>query len=287
MSTWNGQRHIEAQIDSILAQRFDGRIDILIRDDGSEDETVKLIEAYGLSQINIIRGKNIGAKASFLEVIRLAQTIDADYYALADQDDVWLPEKINRAVSCMGNVDEPVLYCSSLRIVDEQLRFIRTHQHPGNKTFRSSMLQNFATGCTCVMNKPMLQKIHPPSHIEDIMMHDWWIANIAMSFGSVYYDEVSFIDYRQHAGNQIGVATGIQSFVRRWKKFTFSPRTPSRLTQMHALYSLYGNEFSIPCRNELISFIKHADSWTRRMRYLWLNCSNIDPLSALRFIIRI
>src|SRR5688572_15475624 len=115
MSTYQGERYIGEQLRSILVQLpADGRL--LIRDDGSVDGTVNEINLLSEPRIEIIRGENVGFARSFLLLMNAAPT-DADLYMLADQDDVWLPTKIQRAAHYVAKVTPttPTLYCSRLR----------------------------------------------------------------------------------------------------------------------------------------------------------------------------
>ena len=105
MSTYNGEKYLKEQIESLLAQTY-GNIEIYIRDDGSKDNTIKIIKNYKEKYNNIVlkEGKNIGFINSFFELLNLCN--DADYYAYCDQDDVWMNDKIERAVKFLGKTDE-------------------------------------------------------------------------------------------------------------------------------------------------------------------------------------
>jgi glycosyltransferase involved in cell wall biosynthesis len=287
MSTWNGHHHLRAQVESILAQRIDGRVDVLVRDDGSEDETVRMLEEYQSERVTVIRGQNLGAKASFLELVRVAQGVDADHYALADQDDVWLPGKLERAVSRIPSPATPALYCSSLRLVDEDLRFIRPFRHSGNGSFGSVLVGNVATGCTCVMTRALLEAIRAPRDLGDVMMHDWWIASIASGIGTIHYDDESFIDYRQHASSQIGIPSGLRGLMKRGRTLLSARRRPSRATQAQALLLEYGDQLPDPCRETLRFFLACSHSPIGRMRYLLRTRPGLSAISLLRLVIRV
>lgn len=287
MSTWNGQRFLKAQLDSILSQQFDGRVDILVRDDGSQDDTLRILdEASHGGRITVIRGANIGAKASFLELLRLARSVDADAYALADQDDIWLPEKLARAMACL-EFPAPALYCSALQLVDASLSPIGLYRHPGARTFEASLLQNFATGCTCVINRALLLEIRPPQRIEDIQMHDWWIASIACAVGKVHYDDQSFIQYRQHAANQIGISTGLRALMTRCRKLFAPANGATRASQAHALSEVFPDRFHGPIRQELDLFLSGSTSMVKRAAYICSHRPSISLVSRLHFLVRV
>lgn len=216
MSTYNGSKYIRTQLDSIIAQNAEKKT-LLIRDDGSTDDTVEIIEEYQAENpwISYYRGTNIGVQRSFLELISQADE-DADYVALADQDDEWLPDKLSRAIRCLENMriesgypaDMPLLYCSDKQIVGRDLEPLNvTVSRVVRKiSFGNALVQNICTGCTAVMNRALINMIkkHPPLKPENIIMHDWWLYLTATCFGKVYYDQEAHIRYRQHGGNTSG-----------------------------------------------------------------------------------
>ena len=123
MSTYNGEKYIAEQIDSIYNQDFDGSIQILIRDDGSKDHTKEIIKQYENTprrNIQLIEENNVGPQRSFLKLIQAAD--EAKFYFFSDQDDFWYADKIRRAVRQIGNKEEPVCYCSNYDIYNTQLK---------------------------------------------------------------------------------------------------------------------------------------------------------------------
>ena len=125
MSTYNGERYIKDQLKSIIEQKTDFNIDILIRDDGSKDGTVQIIEniqkEYVYTNIRLQTGENIGCNASFFELIKSSD--EYEYYAISDQDDIWLPDKIDRAINEISifSSDQPILYGTTSYIVNKDL----------------------------------------------------------------------------------------------------------------------------------------------------------------------
>ena len=126
ISAYNGAKHIERQLDSIFEQ-VGVDVQVLVRDDCSKDNTVEVVQEYAQNhpqnKIEIIKGENVGFAKSFW--LGLSMCRDADYYAFADQDDVWKEEKIISAVKCIENIDKPALYSSAVEVVDKDLTFIR------------------------------------------------------------------------------------------------------------------------------------------------------------------
>lgn len=214
MSTYNGEKYIRTQLDSIAAQTIKEK-KLLIRDDGSTDRTQEIIQEYQkrYSWISYYRGKNIGVQKSFLELIKNSDA-NADYIALADQDDEWLPEKLEKAAECLDklNADKekeiPLLYCSDKIIVDQNLKPIHvTVSRPVRKiSFGNALVQDICTGCTAVFNQSLSELIrtHMPERADAVIMHDWWLYLTASCFGKVIYDRNPYIKYRQHGKNASG-----------------------------------------------------------------------------------
>lgn len=211
MSTYNGGQYLREQLDSIAEQTIKN-IKLTIRDDGSSDDTIKIIQEYQkqYSWIFLVQGEHVGVQKSFLDLILYADP-DCDYVALADQDDVWYTDKLEQAVKCMEkmNTDSPILYCSDKQIVDRDLKplNVSVSRIVRKVTFGNALVQCICTGCTAVINQKMLGllKENPPIHPEDIIMHDWWLYLTATCFGEVYYDNRAYIQYRQHGKNTSGV----------------------------------------------------------------------------------
>ena len=111
MSTYNGEKYMRHQIDTILNQDYEN-LELFVRDDGSKDSTLNILEEYASSHANVsyVKGENLGSNQSFLEMVKIAP--DADYYSLADQDDDWMPDKISHAVEKIESGDY-LVYCSN------------------------------------------------------------------------------------------------------------------------------------------------------------------------------
>lgn len=227
MSTYNGEKYIRTQLDSILEQDYRD-ISILIRDDGSSDSTCEILKEYArmYSNISWYAGKNIGVQKSFFELIQKAD-LEKDYYAFADQDDKWLPGKISRAVSILESYsnDVPVLYCSDKIIVDEELKPLKVTVSRIMKkpSFGNALVQDMCTGCTAVMNKKLISLIRAKIP-EYVIMHDWWFYLTGTCFGEVFYDTESYILYRQHGNNTSGAMISKRGLIKYRLKQLLQPR---------------------------------------------------------------
>ncbi len=203
LSTYNGEQFIRAQLDSLFAQTY-SNILVHIRDDGSVDSTVDLIRACTNRKIPVIltEGENIGVIPSFMQLLgNVCRT--GELYAFCDQDDVWRPEKVSRAVEQIMQRPQPekVLYCTRLEYVDERLNHLGYSLNPRAIGFRNAVVENIATGCTVVFGERIRQWILEGDPA-DMMMHDWWAYLVASAFGEVVYDNFPSIQYRQH-GNTV------------------------------------------------------------------------------------
>lgn len=218
MSTYNGKKYIEEQIDSILKQE-NVQVSLLIRDDGSSDKTIQIITniAQKNNNVSFYTGENLGPAKSFMNLIN--KSGEADYYAFSDQDDVWEQNKIISAINKLENYEkEPSMYISALEIVDENLNKIETKKVNGNFSFEGELIKNFATGCTQVLNKKLCDVIkqYNPSYI---IMHDSWITRVCYAIGgNVIIDDNAYIKYRQHSNNVLGYKdNGLQKLKKQYK----------------------------------------------------------------------
>lgn len=213
MSTYQGERFIEEQIISILSQLpEDGQL--MIRDDGSTDQTVLRIKIHHDPRISLVCGSNIGFVQSFLKLLEVAPT-DAEMIMLADQDDVWLPNKIQRAWHAINGKDAvPTLYCSRLQLVDLDLKPLGlSPAWPRPPSFQNALTENIVTGCTAALNPAALQLAKRYGNAEKIYFHDWWLYLVVAAFGQVIFDPEPTILYRQHGGNAIGMGAGMARYL--------------------------------------------------------------------------
>lgn len=208
MSTYNGERFLKTQLDSIMSQDY-ADIELLVRDDGSSDSTCEILDLYSTkySCIHWYCGKNIGVQKSFFDLIQKAD-LNKDYYAFADQDDKWLPGKISRAVFILDQINSksPTLYCSDKIIVNENLEpiHISVKRVFKKSSFGNALVQDMCTGCTSVLNRKLICTIRTHAIPDHAIMHDWWFYLVATCFGTVYYDHKAYILYRQHGNNVSG-----------------------------------------------------------------------------------
>lgn len=221
MSTYNGEKYIVEQLDSIVSQE-DVSIKCLIRDDLSNDKTVEIIEHYRQKHKNIeliIGNENLGFARSFYELVKISD--EFDFYAFSDQDDVWMPRKIKTGIEHIQKYsDIPCMYFSNCELVDLTLNHIgnmyKNVALPECKFQR--FLENLAAGCTIVFNKKAKEMFLKADPIK-IQFHDFWLYVICSYFGKVIYDSTPQIKYRQHGNNQVGNKPSLrQLWIQRLKQ---------------------------------------------------------------------
>lgn len=270
LSTFNGGKFLKSLMDSLLNQDYPN-IEILVRDDGSTDDTLILLEKYTsyYSNIRIVYGENLGVIGSFFELLKLSSS-EAEYIAFCDQDDVWLKDKISRAVEFLDQYpkENSLLYCSRTTLVDENLNIIGQSEIPKRgPSFKNALVQNIATGCTIVINKisrELLMKEIPKT----VRMHDWWMYLVVSAFGKVIYDTESKILYRQHSSNVIGYETNtIARWVARIKRFLRSGRLCLVTEQAKEFKRIYDSLLPKDKKVILDRFIDDRKSYVDRLRY--------------------
>lgn len=224
MATYNGSKYLKEQIESIIGQSYKDWI-LFVRDDGSSDDTISILKqycSYYPEKIVMIKDKSIkggSSKKNFAAILDyVSGNYDFNYFMFSDQDDVWLPEKIQicleRIRQCEQNGNEPILIHSDLKVVDERLNilgesFISYRSlDVEKKDLNHLLVQNNVTGCTMFWNKALNSKISLTD--DNIAMHDWWIALVAATFGQIVFESQPTILYRQHSDNVVG-ATKVNS----------------------------------------------------------------------------
>ena len=246
LSTYNGEKYISEQIESVLCQQGVD-VHIVARDDGSQDDTINILKRIStLENITVIEGQNIGVVGSFFKLMHEAVCHNFDYFAFCDQDDVWKNDKLKVATDILsGHGNEPALYMSSFQMVDENLHSIQTNMSRPNISVEGALASNCATGCTMVFNKKLLEK-SLISNYDDVLMHDYWMYMVCLLTGGyIYYDETPHIYYRQHGNNVIG-GTGDNFLTKWWTRMNkmFLPGDNFKSKFACKLLEQYGNEIS-------------------------------------------
>lgn len=220
MCTYNGGKFLAEQLESILNQTHKN-ITLWISDDGSTDNTLEIIEQYkqkfGQNRLYLVMGPRKGCVANFLSLL-CNPDITADYYAFADQDDIWYPEKTAIALEKVSKApqDTPVLYGSRTETTDENAITIG-YSKIFTKTpcFENALVQSIAGGNTMLMNHAAIDIARKAGPL-DVIGHDWWMYMLISGVGGeVIFDEYPSLKYRQHGGNLTGANGGFTARLKR------------------------------------------------------------------------
>lgn len=255
LGTYNGARFLQEQLESIQRQTA---IDwtLLIRDDGSRDGTLEILERFSQSDDRIVLLQDLhgrlGVVRNYGELMRKALERQADVIFFSDQDDVWLPSKMSEQVNQIEALQKsygqatPILVHSDLEVVDAALdrvhRSFMEFQGIANESqwpLQVLLAQNFVTGCATAINRQLLEIATPiPT---TAVMHDWWLAVCAAACGKIRYCPTPMTRYRQHGFNEIGAKSWWKllnpfqtDFRKRWEKGTWT--FLQTLAQAMALY---------------------------------------------------
>ena len=236
MATYNGEKYLDEQLQSILNQK-DVSVDIFVSDDKSSDDTLNILKEYALKYKNFkyrINKSNKGFTYNFIDLI-FDSNIDYDFFALSDQDDVWLDNKLLNAIKMIEQTNqENVLYCSNLELVNSSLKHIGYQEKKDiHKNKYSTLISNIATGCTCVFDKGLMIELRK-KYRQDIYLHDYWLCLVAEFTGLVIYDTKSYILYRQH-DNLIGSNKKL-SFGKIKNLFNPKHKTSDLIKEFYRLY---------------------------------------------------
>ena len=225
MSTYNGEKYIREQIDSVLAQKG-CRVQLFVRDDGSSDQTIEILQKYQEAGMLIYyTGENMKPAKSFLDLLYNAP--GAEYYAFCDQDDIWMPEKLIEAIGMLQkrkniSSNNILMYFSNLIDVDAN-KILLKEKHLESHVytdFQSVLVRcSWIFGCTQVFSYELKELVKNSYHPKEQPMHDVWVGMICAMYGEIVYDDRAFIHYRQHAQNVVGAQLSFKAKLHsRWER---------------------------------------------------------------------
>lgn len=244
LATYNGERFLPAQLESLAAQsRRPDRL--VLRDDGSTDQSVELVRAWADRQgvaLQQVIGPRLGPARSFLKALQAAEP--ADIFLFCDQDDVWQPYKIVRALNLVpwGEDVVPTLCATRLEVVDEQLNPLRLSSLPTGLSFSSATCESLLTGCTMAFNAAF-RDLLVSSLPEHAAMHDWWCYLLATGANgaALRFDPTPTVLYRQHGGNTLGAGpVGTSALRARGLRF-IGRDSAMRSRQLQEFAKLHGS----------------------------------------------
>ena len=284
LSAYNGEKYIRQQIDSILRQKDIESLTLYIRNDGSTDGTLEAIKDlqnscrneynYDNRDIEIIDGENIGLVASFFELLHYAHERNHDFYSFSDQDDYWLPDKIDVAITTLeqNGSNVPMLYSACSTIVDENLEHSngRTQIQLRDITFYNTAIQNFCPGHNQVMNKRLADiVVSKTKYSPQIYSHDSWITNVAVVRGKIIFDNNPHVLYRQHGNNQLSYGKNKIGWITDHFKRLLQKQEGRKIAiQLKYFIECYGHYLTEEQIEETRHFFDCQSSIFKRIKYV-------------------
>ena len=283
MATYNGEKYIKEQLDSLQAQNYE-KWTLYIRDDCSTDNTINILKDCQNREprIQLLPSSpaNIGALGNFN---RLMLAASGKYFMFCDQDDLWFPDKIKKTLDLMKNrekrygKDFPILIHTDCSVIDSTRRLVAPSfmqyqhmKHEKKSPLRVLLTQNFVTGCTVMINKSLLSACLPVP--PQALMHDWWIALVAAAVGKICYLPQKTMLYRQHGKNVAGA------------KKLFSKYNLKRLLSIAELEKDLNKLMLQNCA--LIRHLSNDDKLkTPQLLYDFLSAANQNGFKFLKFTI--
>ena len=266
ISTYNGEKYIKEQLDSILNQTYKN-IDIVIRDDGSKDLTIDIIKEYQKKNKNIFltEGSNIGFIKSFFQLL---ENSNADYYAFCDQDDIWIDNKIELAVMLLNSVDNtlPNLVFGNSDYYDENMNFIGKGEEHRTFSFKNSLYECVSQGMTMTINQ-VAKQIIIDNIPEKCLFHDWWTYMICSGQGNVMYNDSTVVKYRRFEKNATAEGQNIlKVFLWRIKKLFANNGMKDIKTQQLEYKRLFYNNLSNENKEILDLFVQEKYNFFKAIK---------------------
>ncbi|MDP1573499.1 MAG: glycosyltransferase family 2 protein [Coxiellaceae bacterium] len=267
MGTYNGEAFLKEQLLSFVAQTHQNWV-LYISDDGSKDNTLEIVRDFqkeiGDDRVFIVEGPRKGFCANFLSLI-CNEEINGDYYAFSDQDDVWEPNKLARALECIAGINKPALYGARTLLTNkknEPIGFSTLYKR--KPSFQNALVQSIASANTITLNNTARDLLKKYSKNIDVVSHDWWAYQVITGCGGVvFYDPLPTLRYRQHDNNAIGRNDTLRAKLYRISQLFDGDFKKWNDQSIQALLPLYlaltpenKNTFDLFCKAKKESFIK-------------------------------
>jgi glycosyltransferase involved in cell wall biosynthesis len=224
MCTYNGEKYIEDQLDSFQCQTYKNW-SLIVSDDGSVDKTLKILNQYqkkwGIKKIQIIKGPQKGFSENFISLIK-NKKIQGEYFFLSDQDDIWMPKKIENYVSVFNKVNnkKPILIGGSSLYVNSDLALIgESHDFTHKPTFSNALVQSMFGGNTIAFDRNFKFQVEDII-LNNISSYDWFLYILnTFTGGNTFFLQEANIFYRQHSNSLVGGNRGIFNIIKRFILF--------------------------------------------------------------------
>ena len=268
LCTYNGEKYIREQIDSILHQTY-SNISLYIQDDCSSDSTPQILNEYrSYPQVTIYNSTdNLGYPFSFYDLLK--KVTDADYYAFSDQDDVWYEDKIERAVRLLDKSDplKPAMTFANYDVCDEDLNYIRSSRGPSrHPDFLYSLYSCLGLGFTCVFNKTGKLLIQNRRSVRNITK-DVWTGMCCTAFGEAYFDSKPCALHRRNPGS---FSSQDKNFIQiqkdRFDKFVRNNGLNNVYSVIEEFYEIFNTELPDTPKRQLEFFLYRGNNPIHRLR---------------------
>ena len=277
LSAYNGEQYISEQIQSILNQTH-AAVSILIRDDGSTDKTIQLLDQWVTThpdKIKLIKGTNVGVVSSFFELLRAAD-VEADYYCFCDQDDVWLDHKVEHAIARLDSsiyTEVPAMVFTSTYLTDDELNRKGAWPKPPAQepSFFNALYENIAIGATITMNRSARNLFINSQSVDSqkVLMHDWWFYLLVSAFGTVIYDNKPSMLYRQHNNNVVGGSNSLVGKLKsKWASFKRHTGKDLLHKQASEFDRIFGSRLTGEQKEQLDLFLATRTRFMDRLHYV-------------------
>ncbi len=270
LSTYNGEAYLREQLESYLTMERFQECCVLIRDDGSTDATQEILREYEKRpDFRIVYGENIGIIRSYSWLMENSDD-GCEYFALSDQDDVWMKQKVAAAMDALDRYprEEKLLFASISRLVDENLNGIGFSQEPvKGMSYYNAMVQNVLPGHTQVFNKALRDSVlsHDCSEAHAI---DWWLYLVASAVGRIAFCPEYTVLHRQHGCNAVGYKQGAWTTLKRRLNYIRDGKGNAISRQLKLFLEQYGSELSKEYRGETQAYLDGVKTVISRVRYL-------------------
>lgn len=270
LSTYNGEKYLRGQLDSFTMLDGFEKIKVLIRDDGSTDNTLEIAEEYKMKYgFEILKGKNIGITESIFELLKNSDK-NCEFFAISDQDDVWIQDKFTGAIKAFSRENDgvPIMYATMSEVVSENLTHIGTTLIPKKEVgFYNAMVQNITPGHTQIYNRKLIDLLLERG-FENVTVVDWWIYLVASGVGKVLFEKKCTVKHRQHGKNSVGYQTNfIGKTITRIKKIKRKDANVISL-QLKSFYDRYNDILKMEYKAELEQYLNSFNNIFGKVSYL-------------------
>jgi hypothetical protein len=303
LATYNGERFLAEQLDSLFAQTWIN-IRILVNDDGSSDGTLNILSRYATrypGRLQVEHNPQRKGPCGNFAALMLRST--ANYIAFCDQDDIWRSDKLALCMAAMLQAEAqsgsffPVLIYTDLKLaskdgaIQSESHWKRAGVRPEGAHFRNLLSQNLVTGCTTIANRALID-LALPIPVDEVIMHDYWLALIASAFGILHPIREQTVIYRQHGGNVVGARGGL-SLAQRLRRLRSDPVLEDWLSaagiQATAFLGQYSSSLAEGDRRALSAMTRFSEkTWLgRNLDLLRYRIRRTGNLNHLQFLLRL